>query len=145
MSEVDTEYKFNGDIDKVFAVISNYQRYPEFIPGVTNIEVLAPQAKGSKCQVRYDINIIKSFYYTLDMFEEAPGRIWWSLADSNIVKSSNGSWTLKSTGKDKTTALYKLDVKFKGLIPSAITDQVAKANLPAMMAGFQKMIDQSAT
>lgn len=140
MATLETEHVFEGDLASVFAAIGQYEKYPEYIPGVTKIEVLPPKASGSKCQVRYELNIIKTFYYTLDMFEQSPSKIWWSLADSNIMKHSNGSWDLKSAGTGKTKAVYKLDIKFKGLIPGAITDQVAKANIPAMMAGFQKLI-----
>ena len=75
------------------------------------------------------------------MFEDGPAKIWWTLADSNIMKVSTGSWDLKASGAGKTKAVYKLEIKFKGLIPGAITDQVAKANLPGMMAGFQKLIN----
>lgn len=143
MAALETEHTFDGGIDQVFGAIGQYGKYPEYIPGVTKIEVLPPQAKGSKCQVRYELNIIKTFFYTLDMFEKGPEKIWWTLADSNLMKASSGSWDLKQSGKDKTRAVYKLDIKFKGLIPGAITDQIAKANIPGMMAGFQKLINAS--
>ncbi len=152
MASLETETTFNGSIESVFDAIRKYEKYPEYLPGVTRIDVLPAKEKGSVCQVRYELNIVKTFFYVLNMYEEGPKKIWWTLADSNILKGNNGSWTFKAVkgtgksadkGKEKTHASYKLDIKFKGLIPSAITDQVAKANLPLMMTGFQKLIDDN--
>jgi hypothetical protein len=87
------------------------------------------------------LNLIKKFFYVLDMFEEAPKRLSWELADSNLMKSNSGSWTLKAGKKGTTDATYSLEVKFRGLVPSAVSDRIAQANLPAMFEGFQGLID----
>ncbi len=141
MAKVETEHLFQGTIERVFAGIRNYQAYPDYLPGVTHIEVLPPKAPGSSAQVRYELNIIKKFYYVLDMFEEKPKRIWWTLNDSNLMKTNDGSWEFSVKDPETTRAKYALDIRFKGLVPGSITDSIAKANLPAMLAGFQKMID----
>jgi len=142
LAKVEIEQNFRGTIESVFKTIGKYDLYPDYLPGVTSIEVLPAKAKGSVCQVKYEINLIKTFHYTLDMFVTEPNKICWNLADSNLMKQNDGSWEFSSKGGDSTKAKYTLEVKFKGLVPSAITDQIAKANLPAMMAGFQKMIDE---
>lgn len=145
MASLETETTFSGSVESVFEAIRKYDLYPQYLPGVTRIDVLPAKEKGSVCQVRYELNIVKTFFYVLNMFEDGPKKIWWTLDDSNILKANNGSWAFKAKPreKNKTHATYKLDIKFKGLIPSAITDQVAKANLPLMMTGFQKLIDES--
>jgi ribosome-associated toxin RatA of RatAB toxin-antitoxin module len=142
MAELEVKHVFNGDVNKVFRALGQFELYPEFIPGVTATKVL-PVAAGSKakCLVRTELNIVKTFYYTIEIFEEAPNKIWWSLVDSNLMKTNNGSWNLSAGGGNQTTVIYKLDVAFRGLVPSMITDQIAKANLPAMFEGFQKMIN----
>lgn len=144
MAELETSHVFNGSINKVFAALGKFERYPEFIPGVTAVKVLPPPAGSkAKCIVRSELNIVKTFFYTIEIFEEGPGKIWWTMTDSNLMKKNDGSWTLTEMGDNQTKAIYKLDVTFKGLVPSMITDQVAKANLPGMFAGFQKLIDSS--
>ena len=139
MAELTTEHVFDGSVEEVLAGLRTYEKYPEYLPGVTGIKVLPAKAKGSVCQVRYELKLLKSFYYTLNMHEE-PGRIWWDLDDSNIMKQSNGSWTLAAAGPGKTKAVYSLDIAFSGFVPQKIVDQITKANLPAMMNGFQKLI-----
>ena len=140
MAKLETNHVFDGKIEDVFNAIGMYDKYPEYIPGVTSIEVLPAKAAGSKCRVRYELNLIKTFYYVLNMYEEKPGRIWWDLEESNIMKVSNGSWQLTADG-DKTKAIYSLEIKFRGLIPSAVTDKIAKTNLPGTMEGFQRLIN----
>jgi ribosome-associated toxin RatA of RatAB toxin-antitoxin module len=135
-----TEHTFDGAPGVVFAGIRQYAKYPDYLPGVTKVDVLPAKQKGSTCQVRYELKLIKSFFYTLNMFEESPTRIWWDLDDSNIMKQSAGSWTLKDAPGGKTHATYALDIAFSGLVPQRIVDQITKANLPLMMKGFQKLI-----
>jgi ribosome-associated toxin RatA of RatAB toxin-antitoxin module len=142
VAELTTEHTFEGAPAEVFAGIHQYARYPDYLPGVTKIEILPAKKPNSVCQVRYDLKLIKTFFYTLNMFEENPKRIWWDLHESNIMKQSNGGWTLTPAGaaKDQTKAVYALDIVFKGLVPQAIVDQITKANLPGMMKGFQQLI-----
>ena len=143
MAQLVTEHTFAAPVDQAFQGIRRYSDYPEYLPGVQSTEILPAKAAGSVCQVRYDLKFIKTFFYTLNMFEEDPSRIWWNLHDSNIMKTSSGSWDLKAEGSDKTHAVYSLDVAFKGLVPQRIVDQITKANLPLMMKGFQKLIDKN--
>ncbi len=142
MAKLETEHTFNGTVAKVFSGLQQYNQYPEYLPGVTGIKVLPAKVKDSCCQVRYELKIIKEFYYVLNMFEEGPNKIWWDLDESNIMNANSGSWKLKERGKGQTKAVYTLDIKLKGLVPRAITDRVAEANLPGMLAGFQKLIDE---
>jgi ribosome-associated toxin RatA of RatAB toxin-antitoxin module len=140
LAKLETEHVFNKEIEKVFAGIGQFDKYPQYLPGVTDIKVLPAKIDGSFCQVQYDLNIIKKFYYVLNMFEEKPNRIWWNLDSSNLMKVNDGSWDLTALDDSRTKAVYSLDIKFKGLVPSKITDTVAKANLPAMFEGFSKLI-----
>lgn len=142
MAKLEAEHIFQGTVHEVFQGIRHYEGYPNELPGVTKVSLLPPKLPGSRCQVLYELNLIKSFHYTLNMFEESPERIWWDLAESNLFKRSEGSWHLEPKGKTKTVARYTIDVQFRGLVPSMITDKVAQANLPAMFAGFQRLVDQ---
>lgn len=142
MAELTVEETFEGSIQKAFDGITKYSKYPDYLPGVTQIKVLPAKKEGSSCQVRYDLKIVKSFYYTLDMYEESPGKIWWDLDESNLFKVSKGRWELTKDGADYTKAKYIIDVGFKGFVPGKVVDGITKANLPLMMKGFQKLITE---
>ncbi len=143
MAEVEMTQIFTGDLKKVFKAIGKFEDYPKFLPGVTAVVVTPSKNPKARCLVTYELNIVKKFHYTLEMFETAPNKIWWSMTDSNLMKQNDGSWTFEDLGNGTTRATYRLDVKFKGLVPSMITDPIAKANLPLMFAGFQKLIDET--
>jgi ribosome-associated toxin RatA of RatAB toxin-antitoxin module len=144
MAEVEKTEIFKGDLQKVYKAISKFEEYPKYLPGVTGIKVAKSPNPKAKCLVTYELNIVKTFHYTLEMFEDAPKRIWWTMTDSNLMKVNSGSWDFEDLGDGTTKATYKLDVKFKGLVPSMITDPIAKANIPLMFSGFQKLIDETA-
>ena len=143
MAKLETEHVFKNDIETVFSGLGQFEKYPQYLQGVTDIKVRPAKADGSFCQVQYDLNIIKKFYYILNMYQESPSKIWWDLDSSNIMKTNDGSWDLTQLKNGDTKAVYTLDIKFKGLVPSKITDQIAKANLPAMFAGFERLIDEN--
>jgi len=141
VSKVETEHIFSSGIHETFEGIRQYDQYPEYLPGISKLIVLPAKKKNSTCQVRYEINLIKQFYYVIDMFEESPQKIWWNLAESNLMKMNNGEWQLSETNENQTHATYNLEVKFKGLVPSAVTNKVIQANLMATLNGFQSLID----
>lgn len=142
MAGVDTDYTFKGDVARCFKAIRQYDKYPKYLPGVMKVDILPPQAEGSICQVRYELNIVKTFFYTLNMYEEEPHKIYWNLEESNLMKKNDGAWSFKASGKDKTVAHYTLEVAFKGLVPGPIVNKVTEASLPTMFAGFQTMITE---
>ena len=141
MPSIEVKHQFRGNITNVFEAITDYQKYPDYLQGMNSVKILDPLTPEAKCSVRYEITMIKKFYYTLNMYEVTPGEIRWELEESNIMKQNNGYWKLSGNGDKKVDALYGLDIKFRGLVPSRITDQVAKTNLPIMFEGFQKLID----
>jgi ribosome-associated toxin RatA of RatAB toxin-antitoxin module len=141
LAEVEIEHVFKGTPKQVFSALRRYDLYPKFLPGVQKVEILPAMVKGATAQVRYELNLIKTFYYVLNMRETPCESIAWDMADSNLMKANAGSWALKPKGKSQTAATYRLDVQFRGLVPSMVTDRIAAANLPAMMTGFQRLID----
>ena len=142
MAKVTREHLFDGNIETVFQNLTRYQLYPEYLPGVTSMEILEGSPEQKECTIRYELNLIKKFYYVLSQKQNKPDSIAWSLVESNLMKLNQGSWTLKQGDEGKTLATYDLEIKVKGLIPRAVTDKLAEKSLPAMFAGFQKMINE---
>ena len=140
MAKLETQHIFQGNLEKVFEAITSYELYSEYLPGVTGVEILETLDDGSK-RVKFDLNLMKKFHYTLIMRAQSPGAISWELESSNLMKSNSGSWDLAAKGKDKTVADYAVDITFKGLVPKSITDRVAKANIGGMFQGFQEIIN----
>lgn len=142
MASVNTTHTFLGTPSEVFKGITDYAAYADYIPGVLKTEILEPLDKDADLSIRYEINIVKKFHYTLNMFHKGKSEILWTLEGSNIMKENEGHWRLKKSDKKGfVDAEYAVNLKFRGLVPSAIINKITQTSLPAMFEGFQSLID----
>ena len=86
MADVTTKHTFNGSLDEVFEALTDYESYPDYIPGVIKTQKLPPLDDSAATSIRYELNLIKKFHYTLNMYHEGNNKISWCLHDSNIMK-----------------------------------------------------------
>lgn len=92
----------------VWEVITDYARYPEWMPEVEEMTVL--KEEGNMREVRYDllfkISIIKrKVTYTMRMTSKKPETIEWELIDGDFDYSVGG-WQLVPTQDGKATMAY---------------------------------------
>ncbi len=137
MAQAEFHEVLSVDRDKLYAVISRYEDYPQFVEGVTKVEV---QRKGpGQARVTYHVSMMKDIVYTLDHREDpAAGTVEWSLVDSDAFKKNTGRWELKAAGAGKTDVKYQLEVDFKIPVPGFILNRLVKGSLPSMVASFEK-------
>jgi len=128
------------DINKLYATIVDYAKYPEFVDGVSGIKVLSQNETSAK--VEYSLNMIKSFKYIINTKQEKPTRVSWTLDSGDLFKKNDGEWKLKDLGNGKTEVTYSLDVDFKMFAPSSILSALTEKNLPVMMNSFFKRAKQ---
>ncbi len=124
------------DINKLYDIIVDYAKYPDFVDGVSSIKVLSQDE--NKAKVEYAINLIKSFKYTIVTTQKRPTSVSWVLESGDIFKTNNGSWELKDLGNGKTEVTYSLEVDLKMFAPGAILKGLTEKNLPIMMNSFFK-------
>ncbi len=124
------------DINKLYDVIVDYAKYPEFVDGVSSTKVISQTETNAK--VEYSVNMIKSFKYTLATTQVKPSKISWVLDSGDLFKKNEGMWTLKDLGGGKTEVTYTLEVDFKMFAPNSILTALTQKNLPVMMESFFK-------
>lgn len=124
------------DINKLYDIIIDYAKYPEFVDGVSSIKVL--EQTETKAKVEYSVNMIKNFKYTLALKQSRPTDVSWTLESGDLFKKNEGSWKMKDLGNGKTEVTYSLEVDFKIFAPSSILSAVTSKNLPLMMESFFK-------
>ncbi len=127
--------------EKLFDVIADYARYPEFVPSV---KTCRPRRTGSTVDVEFELDLgVKTIRYTLRHVEERPRKVSWSLVASDWMKVSNGSWELVPEGEQGTRARYTVEIQIAkpALIPQAlvdrVTDQLTKVQLPRTLEAFK--------
>lgn len=141
------EVVVDAPVDVLWGVIVDYERYPEFVPGLRAIRVLPAAAEK---HVEYDLDLgPKRVRYVLRMREEPPRRLTWSLVSGDLMKASNGSWELTPEG-DRTRARYTVEVQVvkPPLVPQALVDRIAdelnRISLPRNLDAFKARAEKLA-
>jgi coenzyme Q-binding protein COQ10 len=130
---------FNCTPHEFFKIISDYEKYPDFLQEVKDCKILKTEA-GKKL-VEYKVSVIKSFTYQLWMAEQDPSEVSWNFAGGDIFKTQTGSWKLEDQ-KGKTKAVYSVDATFGVFVPGMIAKTLLSVNLPAMMSSYHKRVKE---
>ena len=126
---------------RLFEVILDYERYPEFVPGLKGCKVKGRTAGGVDVEYELDLGV-KKIRYVLRHVEQPPSRNTWSLVSGDWMKVSNGGWELAGEGTG-TRARYTVEIQIAkpALVPQALVDRVAdelsKVQLPRTLDAFK--------
>lgn len=131
----------NAPVDKCWAVISDYERYPEFLPEVKKIRTM--NRRGNEVDVQYEAEVVKVIKYTVHMREEAPNKVSWSFIDGEFMKDNKGGWVLEDAGNGSTKATYTIAVEVGMLVPKTIVNALVDTQLPKLLENFKKRIESS--
>lgn len=122
-------------MEKIFSVITDYQRYPQFLTEVKKIKV-SPKKDG-QCEVEYEASLVKTIHYTLRMKEEAPSKVTWTFVKGDFMKDNRGSWVLEASGDGAVKATYTIELGLSSLVPQSVVDALVKGSLPRMLEAFK--------
>lgn len=139
MASAEATEIFNCTVDEFYKIISDYEKYPEFLPEVKAMRILETQSNRKK--VEYTVSVLKTFKYELWMSESAPIKIEWELAGGDLFKSSAGSWILEDQA-GKTKATYSVEAEFKMFVPGPVAKTLISVNLPNMMSAYHKRVSE---
>lgn len=139
MAKASTTEVFNCTPEQFFKIISDYEKYHEFLAEVKKCTVL--KTEGHRKLVEYQVQVIKSFKYSLWMTENAPTSITWEFASGDIFKTSIGSWKLENEA-GKTRATYTVEATFNMFVPGPIANALVSVNLPNMISSYHKRVKQ---
>lgn len=130
---------FNAPIEKCFEIISDYERYPDFLPEVRKIRT--SNRKGNEVDVQYEAEVVKVIKYTVHMKEEKPSRVSWSFVDGEFMKDNKGGWVLEDLGNGTTKGTYSIEVTVGPLVPKTILNALVDSQLPKLLENFKKRIE----
>jgi coenzyme Q-binding protein COQ10 len=132
----------NAPREKVFEVIADVERYPEFLPEVKGIKV--SNKRGAECDVHYVAEIVKTIKYTVHLKEERPTKVSWTFVDGEFMKDNRGSWLLEEQGENATKATYNIEVTLGALVPKTIVNALVDTSLPKLLENFKKRAESLA-
>lgn len=138
MPSAQTSEVFSCSPEQMFKIITDYEKYPEFLGEVKSCKVV--KEEGGKKLVHYQISALRSFEYKLWMTETPVSRVDWTLDSGDIFKSLKGSWELEDLG-GQCKATYNVDGEFSIFVPGPIAKGLMSVNLPNMIASYKKRIE----
>ena len=125
--------------ERVFDVIADYPRYPEFLSEVKSIHT--SDRNGNQVDIHYEVDVVKRIHYTLRMVEERPRSLRWTFVKGEVMKDNHGSWALEPTPDGRTRATYTVDVAVGLLVPRPILAALVDSSLPKMLESFKKRVE----
>jgi len=131
----------NAAPEKVFDVVSAYEKYPEFMKEVK--EVKTSNRKGNQVDVHYKVDLMKSIKYSLRMTEERPSRVTWTFIEGEFMKDNKGSWVLEAAGEGQTKATYTIEMALGPLIPKSIVNAMVETQLPKMLEDVKRRAEST--
>ena len=137
MASASTSATFNCTAEEFFALITDYEKYPEFLTEVKNVKIL--KTSGTSKEMEYSVSLIKTFKYKLKVEEKAPKEVQFHFISGEVFKTMKGSWVIKPDGQ-KCKVDYSVEATFGMLVPDAVAKPLVAANLPMMIENLKKRI-----
>lgn len=120
--------------EKFYRAIVDYSSYPQFVANMAQVDIL--KQTETSAQIKFYLNLIKKFTYTLTMRHEPPTKVSWTLKEGELFKKNTGHWIFRGLEKDQTEVTYALDVELKVFLPKLIAKKLVHSNVPQTMASF---------
>ena len=137
MAAASTTEIFNCTPEQFFKIVSDYEKYPEFLQEVKACKVL--KSDGNKKLVEFQVSVVKSFKYTLWMTEKPSSAVNWEFAGGDLFKTSTGFWKMEEEG-GKCRATYSVEATFTMFVPGPIAKALVNVNLPSMVSSYHKRV-----
>jgi ribosome-associated toxin RatA of RatAB toxin-antitoxin module len=129
----------NAPPERVFDVICDYEKYPQFLSEVKSIRTSG--RRGNQVDIHYEVDVMKHIHYTLRMTEDRPRGLVWTFVEGELLKDNRGGWVLEPTADGKTKAIYTVDIALGLLVPRALLSAMVESSLPKMLESFKKRVE----
>lgn len=144
MPKTEKEIVIEAPIDRVFDIITDYERYPEFLHDMKGVRVESRHDGGGVAIVHFELELIMRISYTLRLEEDRPHTVCWTLEHAKMLKENTGGWRLTETPQGHTHAVYGLEIKLRGLIPKSVSTRLAGQTLPKTLQCFKERAESQA-
>jgi coenzyme Q-binding protein COQ10 len=126
--------------ERLFRVVTDFARYPEFIPELKSARLVAEQ--GPHRQVEFELELtllgfVRRIRYTLEFELKPPHAVEWRFVSGEVMKDNRGTWLFKPLDADRTEATYRIEVELGAFIPRAVSRFLTEQSLPRLLEQFK--------
>lgn len=142
MAGAEKSIEINAPIETVYAIITDYAKYPEFLDDVKAVKVLSQG--GGAARIEQTLSLVKEVTMTLKLTEVPNTSVSWvTEGGSRFLKKNDGGWKLEDLGGGRTRATYGLDVEVGVWVPKKIVDSLTGSTLPKTLEAFKARAEAS--
>lgn len=111
-----------GSPERCFAVVTDFEAYPEWVADVKEVEVLERDGEGRALVVAYRAGAFgRSTNYVLAYdYSKAPEEISWIQREGDITNRLDGSYRFLASDDSGTEVSYDLAVELRVSIPGFV-------------------------
>jgi coenzyme Q-binding protein COQ10 len=141
MPQAQRSIEIHASPEKIFEVVQDYPKYPEFIPELKRVSVLRKQGNSQDVEFEVELalplGIKKRIRYSLAFTADPPNGVRWRLIDGEVLKGNTGSWSFRALGENRTEAVYTIELSFGALVPKAVSNFLADQSLPKLLSQYK--------
>ena len=141
MAMVEKKMVVRASMQRMFEIIRDYERYPEFLPELASVEVLSRD--GNVAVARFEIEMMMRVVYTLRLLVTEPDGVTWTLEEARLLATNAGQWNLKAIDETTTEVTYGVDLAFRGMIPESVSDRLQAIVLLQTLERFKARAEAS--
>ena len=122
--------------DRCFDVVTDFERYPEWMSTFKEVRVLERDADGRPVLVEFRIDAkLREVRYVLRHHLDRPSAITWDYVEGD-AKDVDGEWRFEDAGSGTTRCTYRVSFDVGGFIPGsvkrALAEQAVRSSLQAL-------------
>ncbi len=115
----------DADLDTVYATVTDFEAYPEWLGEFKDAEVLERDADGRAASVRFRLGAVGiSIGFTLT-YTYAERRVEWKLVEGDMLHALDGAYDMADAGDGATELTYELEVESSLPLPGMVRRRVA--------------------
>jgi coenzyme Q-binding protein COQ10 len=141
MPQAQRAIEIRASAERIFEVVQDYAKYPEFIPELKRVSVLrkvgATQDVEFEVELALPLGLKKRIRYSLSFVADRPKTVRWHLISGEVLKGNTGSWAFRPLGDNRTEAIYTIDLSFGALVPKAVSNFLAEQSLPRLLSQYK--------
>lgn len=138
MAKAQTTEVFNCTAEEFFKIVSDYEKYPEFLPEVKSVKIFKQSAEFK--EMEYSVSLVKTFKYKLKVTEKPSSRVEFVFTEGDVFKTMRGLWEIAPQGENQCKVNYSVEATFGMFVPGPMATTLVSVNLPIMINNFKNRV-----
>ena len=133
--------EIDGAVETCWAVLADFERWPEWQPAVERVEVVEP---GNTPLVAFEADAkVRRLKYRARYALAPPGRMTWDLVDGDVGEGGGEFLLERLDGDARTRATYRLEVDLGFFVPGPLMRKGTQILMGGVTEGLKRRVESS--